>query len=70
MPDLRQQPVPRRAAERWRCTADRCGEPACLYPVFRETLPDGRTYRVIDQVDNPRADDFPGDNGSGRHICS
>jgi signal peptidase I len=32
------------------------GGEACLYPVFRETLPDGRSYRVIDQVDNPRAD--------------
>ena len=34
------------------------GQPACLYPVYRESLPDGRSYRVIDQVDNPRADDF------------
>ena len=34
------------------------GKPACLYPVYRETLPGGRSYRVIDQVDNPRADDF------------
>lgn len=32
---------------------------ACLYPVFRETLPGGRSYRVIDQVDNPRADNVP-----------
>jgi len=35
------------------------GEPACLYPIYRESLPGGRSYRVIDQVDNPRADDFP-----------
>jgi len=35
------------------------GEPACLYPTYRETLPGGRSYVVIDQVDNPRADDFP-----------
>jgi signal peptidase I len=35
------------------------GEPACLYPMYRERLPGGRSYRVIDQVDNPRADDFP-----------
>ena len=35
------------------------GGNACLYPVFRETLPDGRSYRVIDQVDNPRADNVP-----------
>jgi signal peptidase I len=32
------------------------GGTACLYPVFRETLPDGHSYRVIDQVENPRAD--------------
>jgi signal peptidase I len=35
------------------------GGPACLYPVFEETLPGGRTYSVIDQVDNPRADTVP-----------
>ena len=35
------------------------GGPACLYPAYREALPGGRSYRVIDQVDNPRADDFP-----------
>lgn len=35
------------------------GNPACLYPVYRESLPDGRSYRVIDQVENPRADDIP-----------
>ncbi|NUT01636.1 MAG: signal peptidase I [Sphingomonas sp.] len=34
------------------------GQPACLYPTYRERLPDGRTYRVIDQVNNPRADSF------------
>ena len=32
------------------------GKPACLYPVYSEKLPDGRAYRVIDQVENPRAD--------------
>jgi signal peptidase I len=34
------------------------GEPACLYPVYREALPDGRTYQVIDQVSNPRVDEI------------
>jgi signal peptidase I len=34
------------------------GTTECLYPAFRETLPGGRSYLVIDQVDNPRADDF------------
>ena len=31
----------------------------CNYPAYRETLPGGPSYTVIDQVDNPRADDFP-----------
>ena len=34
------------------------GEPACLYPVYRETLPDGRTYQVIDQVSKPGIDEI------------
>ena len=32
------------------------GQPACLYPAYRETLRGGKSYRVIDQVSNPRAD--------------
>jgi len=44
------------------------GQPACLYPAYRESLPDGRSYRVIDQVDNPRADHFSDDKGSRRNI--
>ena len=35
------------------------GGSACLYPAFRESLPDGHSYQVIDQVDNPRADNVP-----------
>ena len=35
------------------------GKPACLYPVYSETLPGGRTYEVIDQVENPPADQIP-----------
>lgn len=30
----------------------------CAYPAFRETLPNGRSYLVLDQVANPYADDF------------
>ena len=30
----------------------------CLYPAYRETLPGGPSYTVLDQVDVPRADDF------------
>ena len=37
---------------------DADGSAACLYPAYRETLPDGRSYLVLDQVENPRADDF------------
>lgn len=33
-------------------------EGRCSYPAFRETLPNGRNYLVLDQVDNPIADDF------------
>ena len=35
------------------------GRPHCLYPAYRETLPGGVSYTVLDQVDNPRVDDFP-----------
>jgi len=31
---------------------------ACTYPAYRETMPNGRSYVVLDQVDNPLADDF------------
>ena len=30
----------------------------CLYPAFRETLPGGRSYTILDQTAGP-ADDFP-----------
>jgi signal peptidase I len=31
----------------------------CLYPAFRETLPGGPSYAVLDQTDSSPADDFP-----------
>ncbi len=34
------------------------GEALCRYPVFRERLPDGRNWLVLDQVDDPRGDHF------------
>jgi signal peptidase I len=34
------------------------GGPECLYPLYRETLPGGRSYQVLDQVANPIADEF------------
>ena len=38
--------------------SDGQGGQFCRYATYRETLPDGRHYLVIDQVDDPRADDF------------
>ena len=34
------------------------GQEFCRYPAYRETLPGGPSYTVLDQVDSPRADDF------------
>lgn len=34
------------------------GTAHCMYPVYLETLPGGRSYLVIDQVEAPRADTF------------
>ena len=31
----------------------------CLYPAYRETLPGGRSYTVLEQVSGGPADDFP-----------
>lgn len=33
---------------------DKQGNAICRYPQFRETLPNGRSYRVLDLVDSPR----------------
>jgi len=38
--------------------SDGAGGQFCRYATYRETLPGGRSYLVIDQVENPRADDF------------
>ncbi|WP_265570362.1 signal peptidase I [Sphingomicrobium nitratireducens] len=34
------------------------GTEACLYPAYRETLPGGRSYVVLDQVNTPAADTY------------
>ena len=34
-------------------------ERQCVYPTLRETLPGGASYRIIDQVDDALADNFP-----------
>ncbi len=36
---------------------DKAGQPICRYPRFRETLPGGRSYEVLDQGNLPIADD-------------
>lgn len=36
---------------------DAQGQPICRYPRFRETLPGGRSYHVLDQENIPEADD-------------
>ena len=39
-------------------TVELGGESLCRYPLFRERLPNGRDWLVIDQVDDPRGDHF------------
>jgi signal peptidase I len=34
------------------------GGQGCVYPAFRETLPNGRSYTVLDQTDTSPADNF------------
>jgi signal peptidase I len=34
------------------------GQPGCVYPAYRETLPGGPSYVVLDQTDQSMADDF------------
>ncbi|HVM37757.1 MAG TPA: signal peptidase I [Sphingomicrobium sp.] len=41
---------------------------ACLYPAYRETLPGGPSYTVLDQVENPRADDFSATRVPAGHV--
>ena len=36
----------------------RTGETLCLYPRYRETLPGGRSYEVLDQMPDGDGDDF------------
>jgi signal peptidase I len=38
---------------------DATGQQFCRYPQFQETLPGGRSYRVLDQGYAPAADDTP-----------
>ena len=40
----------------------------CMYPAYKETLPGGPSYTVLDQVDNPRVDDFPAVKVPAGHV--
>ena len=44
------------------------GGQTCLFPAYRETLPGGPAYTVLDQVDVPRADDFPAVKVPAGHV--
>jgi len=44
------------------------GERACLYPAFRETLPGGASYNVIDQVGASAGDSFPATTVPAGHL--
>ena len=41
---------------------------ACTYPAFRETLPGGPSYTVLDQVQNGDADDRPATRVPAGHV--
>jgi signal peptidase I len=44
------------------------GRQHCAYPAFRETLPGGPSYTVLDQVDQGSADDFPPTTVPAGHV--
>lgn len=41
-----------------RAVVPRLADGMCLYPAYRETMPGGPSYLVLDQVDNPVVDSF------------
>ena len=57
MPITANSPCRAVAREGARRFDDADGTPLCAYPRFRETLPDGRSYEVLDQTETS-----PGDN--------
>jgi signal peptidase I len=44
------------------------GNQLCLYPAFRETLPGGPSYTVLDQIENGPADDFAAAKVPSGHV--
>ena len=49
-------------------TVVRSAQTFCTIPAYRETLPNGRTYTVLDQVDHGPADDFGPVRVPPRHV--
>ena len=58
MPITRNSPCRTVVPEAARVVTDRAGARFCAYERYRETLPNGRSYYVLDQFDGP-ADDTP-----------
>lgn len=48
--------------------ADAKGSERCLYPAYRETLPGGRSWLVLDQVDSPHADTMAATRVPADHV--
>lgn len=48
--------------------AVRFGPGGCSYPAYRETLPGGRSFTILDQVADGPADDFPTVRVPGGHL--
>jgi signal peptidase I len=44
------------------------GRPTCLFPAYRETLPGGPSYTVLDQIDSAQADDFAATRVPAGHV--
>ena len=44
------------------------GRQLCLYSAFRETLPGGPSYTVLDQLKNGPADDFAANKVPAGHV--
>lgn len=44
------------------------GQRSCLYPTYRETLPGGASYSVIDQVDTALSDNFAATKVPAGHL--
>ena len=58
MPVTPNSPCRHVAADAARAVETKSGRRFCAYPRYRETLPNGRSYEVLDQIDGP-ADDTP-----------